>query len=197
MNDYFEEEEDDFEEEEDEDEDMRFKVTNLYEKDLSQYWPEKLCAPLIWRVTGDLSGDINWNNIDAQIILNIPYSLDKKQEAEDYYKRYNSQANSAQFGVYIRPFTGNCGIKSIQYLNGYSELFIKFMESFLYYCCNCGIIIGSDYEYGGVKKDLIKYSTNYIWTDPVWNPNYTFNLEHKIQLFYKYLDKDALVDYWG
>ena len=144
---------------------------------------EKTTDKWSFRFDGVLDGDIDWNNSDGKISVRFP--------------------DGSEASAVIKPFTANCGMKAMSYLYVSSlalkKEFVTLVESFLYYCCNCGIVVGSDYiekgEYIGSTLNMIK-DTDYVILPEVWNPNYSWNSEHKICLFYKNLD-DSLPDYWG
>lgn len=194
--------EDDYEEEEEE--------MNQYEK-LGLEWPGgPFMAPVKWRVEGILTGDVKWNNINAKIQMYIPYPESERASLEEHIQRYGRNANLYKkiFSVNVRPFTHNCGIKTIEdlALKGSIQkckLFITYLESFLWHKCNCGIIIGSDYidkqEEGDTGRIIKRYGIGYIIEEPTWNPNYTWlgGKTHNIFLFHKQLGANVPVDYWG
>ena len=171
---------DEYENEEDSEwnETMRFPSCNTFSRMVP--WGLDGLDQIEFKVVGTLTGDINFNALTGLATIYIP-------------TRYQMQMK-------IDSFTSNCGVKSIS--GGYlysieqSNKFMQIIESFLYYCCNCGIVVGSDWIRGSMLR-VIQSVGNYTITEPVWNPNYTTNPDHKILLFYKYLDKNALVDYWG
>ena len=167
-------------------------------------------VPTEFYVDGDLSGDINWNNINANIYLRVhaPKELYSPESAQKYKRKYGCLPFDFQFEAQVSPFTNNCGVKALHHLRAgkndvnLKKKFLEYVESFLYYCCNCGIIVGSDYiqrEYdtGATYRYLRDSGTDYVFTPEVWNPNYTETLNHNIFLFYKYLDATKLPNYWG
>ena len=176
-------------------------------------WPGgPFVSPTRWLVDGFLGGDIKWNSIDAKIYMQIPYLESKRDEFEMYQKRYGPGAQqwTNTFKAVVRPFTHNCGAKTIEDLSmsGTPEeckLFFTYLESFLWHKCNCGLIVGSDYIDGpdtGQTGYCIKtYGIGYTFEEPMWNPNYTWRPDgrnHKIFLFHKQLtEENAPVDYWG
>ena len=90
----------------DDDEDEYDGAAMNYEK-LGLDWPEPLMAPVRFYVEGELSGDIKWNNIDAQIQLQVPYRESNRAEYERNKKYYGTSANpyGYNFSCRIRPFT--------------------------------------------------------------------------------------------
>ena len=156
---------------------------NKYSHELKD-WPFSNEKP-VFNVSGTLSGDINWNDMDVQINIENPWK---------------TTCN-------IKPFTHNCGIKTIQDLyitiNMPDEvrkwLLLK-LESFLFHCGNTGILIGSDTtapEMGQTLKTIKNDGIGYHIHDAVWNPNYTWDLSHKICLFYKNLKGEDYVNDWS
>ena len=147
----------------------------------------------VWRASGEFRGDIKWNNSSFQI---------------DWYLYYDQDRRNQQLSVKLEPFTTNCGIKAISYLRDHyntDELvktFIKHVENFAYHCCNAGIIVGSDAEengYNGRTGQLIRaHGIDYVFTDLIWNPNYTWEPNHKVFLFHKDLSKVGATyeDFW-
>ena len=205
MNDDYDE--DDYDEDKSYDEDkeknMRLQSTNFYQNDhLSCFDHTKYCAPVMFEAKGTLTGDINWNNAEAQIKIHFPFKIELKSEHDLILGESKKIPYRATWSAKISPFTANCGVKALHHLwcdnwGQDAQLFLSILESFLYYCCNCGIVVGSD-TVGGSTGDMIRqYGTGYVMSEPVWNPNYTWDHGHKIFLFHKYLDKNALVDYWG
>ena len=181
-------------------------VTDSYIKKDLPIPGEEFCESPIFEVIGSLTGDIKWNNMDAQIKWKIPYFKHEKNKHDNYVERSGGCVYYPfNYNVKITSFTSNCGAKAISSLGGpteYMKLFINYLESFLYYKCNCGVIVGSDFfvsnEYhGGTGSNITKFGTGYTKTDLVWNPNYTTpnSNKHNIFLFYKYLNKDELVNY--
>ena len=172
------EDEYDYEEEEDsEGTEVRFPSCNTFQRTVP--WGIDGVDSVLFKIDGVLTGDINFNSCHGVITIVL--------------------SNYITLQMTIASFTGNCGVKTISYpycLSQYDTKFMKIIESFLYYCCNCGIVVGSDWVSGSMSR-LIQSVGNYTITEPVWNPNYTTSPNHKILLFYKYLDKNALVDYWG
>ena len=147
----------------------------------------------VWRASGEFRGDIKWSNSSLTI---------------DWYLYYDQDRRNKQLSVKLEPFTKNCGIKAISYLyDNYNtdklvRTFIKHVENFAYHCCNAGIIVGSDAEedgYAGLTGRTIRTSGDgYVFTDLVWNPNYTWDSSHKVFLFHKDLAKVAPTyeDFW-
>ena len=146
----------------------------------------------VWTAKGTFVGDIKWNASNLQ----IDWAL--YQSTAVYY-----------LSVKLEPFTKNCGIKAISYLSNNAFLsddlvktFIKYVENFAYNCCNAGIIVGSDAEENGYKGNtgrLIRaHGTDYVFTDLIWNPNYTWEPNHKVFLFHKDLSKigSTYEDFW-
>ena len=172
-----------------------------YEK-LNLEWPGgPRIAPVRFYVDGVLDGDIKWNNIDALIKIEIPYSVNS------LLKFPSSTASKIDhyFSCKIRPFTHNCGAKTIEDVDTpgtreEKELFLTYVESFLWHQCNVGILLGSDcVDEGGLgvtAKNVLKFGKGYTQLPEVWNPNYTWNENHKIFLFYKNLGDYVHVDYW-
>ena len=159
----------------------RLKPCQSYSHNITE-WEYPLTEPGFFRVNGTLHGDINWNNISANIEIKIP--------------------NNRIAECRVEPFTNNCGIKTIQNIRNFqqSSFYLKYVESFLYYCCNCSIIVGSDWiskiDEGCTGKAMKQ--NNYIITKPVWNQNYYYTPDHQIFLFYKYLNEESgLVNYWS
>ena len=183
-------------------EDMRFLSTNLYQNDhLSCFDHTNYCAPVLFEAKGMLTGDIDWNNAEAHIEIKVPSTIDMKSQYEKYFGETKAVLYGEVWSAKISPFTSNCGVKALHHLycdGKDAKLFLSILESFLYYCCNCGIVVGSDSVSGGQTGAIIRqYGTGYVFSEPVWNPNYTWDMGHKIFLFHKYLDKNALVNYWG
>ena len=134
-----------------------------------------------WVVTGELTGDIKWNAINAEINLKNPNG----------HLDFKSNINS---------FTKNCGIKAISTLYFYSfdlnkARVLHYLESFCWHQCNCGLLIGSDYidftcqppSQGYTGRTIQEFGHGYQVLPSVWNPNYTWNMKHEIYLFYKTL----------
>mgnify|MGYP001610293494 FL=1 len=199
---------DDYDEEEDSEE---HRDVSQYEK-LGLEWPGgPYVQPTRWYVDGFLGGDIKWNSIDAKIYMQIPYTEARRAEFEAHRKLYRTGIHPYvnTFQAYVRPFTHNCGAKTIGDLSmvGTSEeckLFMTYLESFLWHKCNCGLIVGSDYVDGtdvGYTGYCVKtYGTGYTVEEPTWNPNYTWKngRDHKIFLFHKQLtEANAPVNYWS
>ena len=187
-----------YEEEEYEEEDMAsLAKTNRYTIDTIPHFEPYLKNP-IWEVIGDLQGDIDWNNIDATITLQVPYPKGHKDENYDGFQNF--------YQIMVSPFTNNCGVKALHHIScsdkrtEFRRYFLNLVESFLYYCCNCGIIVGSDFIDGNWKgttgEFLKQVDMGYTFTAPVWNPNYKFNPHHNIFTFYKALDASTLINYW-
>lgn len=113
------------------------------------------------------------------------------------------------FSAQVDPFTGNCGIKSFHHLGFvdsnlgtqqrklWRERCLEALEGFLYHTCNAGIILGSD-SLGGQSLQYIRaYGKDYMFSDKVWNPNYTWAKSHKVQVFSKVLvDRKYPEDSW-
>lgn len=103
------------------------------------------------------------------------------------------------FQIAVNPFTGNCGIKAVDHLSfqdtvlatqlrkEWREKCIEMAESFLYHVCNAGIVLGSDSLGGATLSSIQKYGKDYMFSDKVWNPNYTWAKTHKVQVFSKIL----------
>ncbi len=203
---YFEEEEPDWDEEEDDV--AHLAPTNLFVKDGLIFPGEEQCIPSRFEVKGDLTGDIDWNNISATITWRIGYPISQSANHEQYIRRYPRGFPAYQkWSCKITPFTNNCGAKALSHLsigNGTPEqrkTFLTLIESFLSWCCNCSILVGSDFvdsgDYMGSTGQVIKeLGEDYTFTSPIWNPNYLHNPNHKIFLFYKYLNRDKLVNHW-
>ena len=169
----------------------RLASINTYSRELLE-WDYPLSDKIHFGVDGTLTGDINWNSISARITINVPISLDK-------------QKPSFQASCSIKPFTGNCGIKTIESIVQFKSPYcLKYIESFLYYCCNCTYLIGSDYidlnrpSEGNTGRTIKLYGSGYTFTDSVWNQNYYSCKDHKIFLFHKHLNEECgFVNYWG
>lgn len=198
--------EDEYYDEEEEPEDV-----DEYGK-LNLPWPGgPFVQPVRWYVEGILTGDIKWNNIDAQICLHIPYPETEKDKVQQIRDMYGDDANVTKrtFFVRVRPFTHNCGVKAIEDLsvsgsNEECKLFLTYLESFLWHKCNVGIIIGSDYvdgeDQGLTGRNIKTYGEGYTIEEPTWNPNYkwTNGRNHKIFLFHKQLtEANVPVNYWS
>lgn len=156
----------------DEKEPMRFSSRSSFE--------HKLPGDLLFKIDGSLTGDINWNACSATGIISV--------------------SSIKLIWFKINSFTQNCGIKTLEQISfssGDGKELLKYIESFVWYCCNGGIIVGSDTIINSTRNFIKAYGENYKFTEPVWNPNYTWNFEHKICLFYKELDGKTLIDYWG
>ena len=152
---------------------VRRRPTNHYEK-VTENWK--------FSADGVLDGDYDWNNCDAKVFIT-----------------FDNQTDSPYSAV-IKPFTSNCGIKAISHLYGYTvhqQEFLEILESFLYYCCNAGIIVGSSYKNDATSKTIKNSKIPYTLSPNVWNPNYHWDYTHKIFTFYKILNPDDLIDYWG
>ena len=129
----------------------------------------------ILKISGDTVGsDIKNNNFNGTIRLLVTNIRDPVA------------------AVIIKPFTHNCGIKTIQELHIRGTefgIFLEYVENICYSMTNAGILIGSDWSECGYTYHMIqKYGKNWEVTSPVWNPNYTWSSEHKICLLYKYLE---------
>ncbi len=203
----------------DDEEDMRLQPCKEYIKE-GLPWPgqENFIEPCRWTVTGDLSGDIDWNNVDATVNFYIPWLTTDNQQLDQIHKqRQNSGPTygwKRKLAAQIKPFTHNCGAKSIQSISLTSEhpqLWLEYLESFLYHCCNCSILVGSDCHdtsdhyksqssptgyWGGTGHLITKYGTGYNFTPEIWNPNYKNTPNHRIFLFWKDLHAAALHNYW-
>ena len=152
---------------------VRRKPTNYYKKE-TENWS--------FAAGGVLEGDYDWNNCDAKV-----------------YITFNNE-NDFPYRAVVKPFTSNCGIKAISHLYGYTvhqQEFLEILESFLYYCCNTGIIVGSSCQNDATSRVIKNSRIPYILSPNVWNPNYHWDHEHEIFIFYKILNPDDLVDYWG
>ena len=180
------EEEDYYEDDEDMDWRRNYLARNRYEFcDLPL--PEGFSSQK-WIATGTFTGDIKWNNSQ----LNIKWEV------------LHTSGDTYVASCKIDPFTDNCGIKAVSHIYVASDklktFFIEHLENFLKNCLNTGLMIGSDCYcggYAGVTGDTIKkYGQDYVFTDPVWNPNYTWDKEHKIFLFHKDLTKHDYPDIW-
>ena len=138
----------------------------------------------VFKVVGEFKGDIKFNDLNASIFF---------MEKPTHRGHYPQIAR-------VSPFTQNCGIKTLQNLYTIrSEKDIKQIESFLFFMCNTGIIVGSDAEevregidegdYEGTTISYIRhFGREYTITPAIWNPNYSWSKFHKIMLFYKYLN---------
>lgn len=104
-----------------------------------------------------------------------------------------------------RPFTHNCGAKAIENLwirslpvddRHHPKRALFLLESFLWSCCNTGIIVGSDYSEGTTLRNIRNYGVNYEMSQEVPNPNYI--VTHMIRLFYKnLLFTDGYLGLWA
>ncbi len=201
---------------EDEDEEIELPSTNEFRiENLPDFPGGERCAPVLCVVSGDLSGDIKWNNANAIMKISVPPTIDKKAMFDANTARYGTPYYERHLSVEIKPFTSNCGAKAISHIgimthqiyDEQNKQFLKYIESFLYHKCNCGILVGSDCidfgsepPYGGMTGNFIKvFGQGYVISEPVWNPNYTWGgaQNHKIFLFHKYLVVNELPDYWG
>lgn len=140
---------------------------------------------------GDFEGDIKSNDCD------LVFSCILQGVKE------NVGANSL-FSVGIRRFTGNCGFKAIDHFRVFHAIkknaadLLLLVESFAYHYCNCGYLIGSDDDGYGLTGNVVRrYGKDWCITPSIWNPNYTWDLEHKVFMFYKDLTNRNYPNYWG
>lgn len=132
---------------------------------------------------GSFAGDIGINDFEGKIKIAL-----------------KSDPKNLLFQATVEPFTHNCGIKALSYVvirSGdiavQAEL-LHIAEAAIYYACRCGILIGSDFI-GGNTYIIVKNSgKDWVFTDPVWNPNYTWSKAHKISLFRKHLEAQLFKD---
>ena len=141
------------------------------------------------KAVGDFGGDIKCN--DCDLILSCVLVGE------------HLNVNSL-FSVGIRRFTGNCGFKSIDHLRMFHAIkknaaeLLTLIESFAYHYCNCGYLIGSDDDNGGLTGNVVKsHGKDWQITPSIWNPNYTWDDSHKVFMFYKDLTSRNYPNYWG
>ena len=141
-----------------------------------------------WIAAGTFAGDIKWNDSTLAVQWECMHSSGRVYTAK----------------CRIAPFTNNCGIKAVAHIwidtDNLQSAFLGHLESFLKNCLNVGLMIGSDCNAAGymgtTSRTIETYGSGYVFTDHVWNPNYTWDENHKIFLFYKDLTKHDYPDIW-
>lgn len=135
--------------------------------------PEDFKGKVFARLEGSAEGsDINWNNFQGHFKI--------------------SDDHETIFSARIRPFTENCGAKSISHLyylrgeNGHFDKYLDILEYVLYDRCNAGLIVGSDFIFGRTYNYIKKFGRGYVFSDHICNPTYGKpKNSHMIGLFYK------------
>ena len=143
------------------------------------------------------------------IILPFVFGKDLNEVSRENIKRaYGTRFpyQTVTFSVNINTFTNNCGMKSITglYCNqldrSFQKQMLEYLESFLLYKCNAGVVVASDYVegplLGRVANLLINAGNGYIKSKEYINPNYATSETHRILLMYKELDAKTLPNYW-
>lgn len=150
-------------------------------------------------IDGNPNGsDIKWNNFSGKFKLSVV-----NKDGREVVPLISCQ---------IDCFTGNCGVKSIDHLHlqwkndkKYAEVarqLIEVLESFLYHKTNCGLLIGSDtYVSKALRGQTItaveEYGKDYKIGERTWNPNYTWDKDHRIALFQKDLNGTKHHNFWS
>ena len=94
-------------------------------------------SPVTFTVTGDLSGDIDWNNIEAQITLLVPEIKSAKWTPDTiatYVRRQGEIPYEYKYSAKVSPFTNNCGVKALHHMSGQGsdeqqKLFLKYARA--------------------------------------------------------------------
>src|SRR3990167_1475471 len=119
-------EEDEYYDDDEAEDEMSRYSTDKYEQVVP--WVNQLerISPVTFTVTGDLSGDIDWNNIEAQITMLVPEIKSAKWTPDTvaaYVMRYGNIPLEYEYLAKVSPFTNNCGVKALHhvYTNGQNE----------------------------------------------------------------------------
>lgn len=145
------------------------------------------------KADGEITGSIKWNHLNCRLYMELLLNGSRWTEG---------------WMVDIKDPWRNCGSKTISCLSlGHyytspeiKKEILQGIESFLWHKTNCSIIIGSDQPHGGTAHQVREYGEGYVFSEPVWNPNYVGQPNHTICIFHKNLDANygaTLPNYWG